>query len=31
MNLEKHPVPTRMDAVKSEGETLEITWIRSRF
>ena len=30
MNLEKHPVPISMNTVKSEEETLEIAWIRSR-
>jgi valyl-tRNA synthetase len=30
MNLEKYPVPTRMDTVETEQETLEIAWIRSR-
>ena len=30
MNLEKHPIPTGMKELKTEQETLEITWIRSR-
>ena len=30
MNLEKYPVPDGSDAVDTEQETLEITWIRSR-
>ncbi|MXV76297.1 valine--tRNA ligase [Candidatus Poribacteria bacterium] len=30
MNLEKHPIPAEVDAIETEQETLEITWIRSR-
>ena len=30
MNLEKHPVPDGSEAVDTQQETLEITWIRSR-
>ena len=30
MNLENHPVPTKMDPEETEQETLEIAWIRSR-
>lgn len=30
MNLEKHPIPAGVKVVKTEQETLEITWIWSR-
>ena len=30
MNLEKHPIPADVQVVKTEQETLEITWIQSR-
>ncbi len=30
MNLEKHPIPAGVKVVKTEQETLEITWIQSR-